>query len=77
MAGSVHKVMMWHAVASGTGVLYTTQREHDVRDVVLIRRAHKRGLLPKPTSDRPWMGPVFYVGFGGSQTLAKGWTRAS
>jgi hypothetical protein len=57
--------------------LYTTQREHDVRDVVLIRRAQKRGLLPKPTSDRPWLVPLFYVGFGGPQTLAKGWTRES
>jgi len=75
VAGSVHKVMMWHAVASGTGEMYMTQREHDIRDVVLIRRAQKRGLLPAPASDRPWLGPLFYVGFGGPQALAKGWTR--
>ena len=77
VAGSVHKVMMWHALASCTGVTYMTQREHDVRDVVLIRRAQKRGLLPAPTSDRPWLGPLFFVGFVGPQALANGWTRGS
>ncbi len=67
--------MVWHAGASGSGEMFMTQREHDVRDVVLIRRAQKRGLLPAPTSNRPWLGPLLYVGICAPQALAKGWTR--
>jgi hypothetical protein len=69
VSGSVHKVMMWHALASGTGVTYMTQREHDVRDVVLIRRAQKRGFLPSPTSppltDPGWANCFKVLGLGG------------